>query len=380
MKNKLFTLALLSASSLMIAQVGINIGSPSATLDVKGFPAIASKLDGIIAPRLTGAELRAKTYTSAQTGAIVYVTLAEAAPTGQTVDVVTSGYYYFDGTKWGSLSADWHTSGNTGTTATTAVLGSDITSGNYLGTNDGQNMVLATQKNVKGILDVNGTLQGGNANSAAGPFASFTWGSNNVLGNSTSSNVALGKDNTVSAQGNFPAVAIGLGNRATNGAKIVGNSNTAAGANNLVLGNSNTVTGTIGITVGNSNTNNGGIIFGTGNTASSNNITIGSGNTASGIEAIAIGVSAQAAAGQTAYGNTAHIFTGKNGAVTDVGINMTPSATNFADLEISKAILIKGVASSANASCTSADEGAIRYNMTTKTHEGCNGSNWKALY
>ncbi|AKK72065.1 hypothetical protein OK18_04905 [Chryseobacterium gallinarum] len=380
MKNKLFTFALLSASSLSLAQVGINTGLPSATLDVTGFPAMSSKLDGIIAPRLTGAELRAKTYTSAQTGAIVYVTLAESAPAGQTVDVVAPGYYYFDGTKWGSLSADWRILGNTGTIATTAPLGSDVTSGNYLGTNDGQNIVLVTQKNVKGILDVNGTLQGGNANSATGPFASFTWGSNNVLANSTSSNIALGKDNTVSAQGNFPAVAIGLGNKATNGAKIIGNSNTASGANNLVLGNSNTITGIIGVTVGNSNTNNGGIIFGTGNTASSNNIAIGSGNTASGIEAIAIGVSTQAAAGQTAYGNTAHVFTGKNGAVTDVGINMTPSAANFADLEVSKAIQIRGVASPANAACATVDEGAIRYNTTTKTHEGCNGSNWKPLY
>jgi hypothetical protein len=39
MKNKLFILALLSASSLTFAQVGINTGSPQATLDVTGMPA-----------------------------------------------------------------------------------------------------------------------------------------------------------------------------------------------------------------------------------------------------------------------------------------------------------------------------------------------------
>lgn len=380
MKNKLFTLAFLSASAFTFAQVGINTNSPQATLDVVGIPENTSKLDGVIAPRLTGVQLKAKNYMAAQTGAIVYVTLAETSPTGQTMDVVSPGYYYFDGLKWGSLSADWRTTGNTGTTATTAALGLDITSGNYLGTSDGQNLVLATQKNVKGILDVNGTLQGGNSNTTTGPYASITWGSNNTLTNTTSSNVALGKDNTVSAQGaNFPGVAIGIGNKALNGAKIIGNSNNATGANNLVLGNSNSVTGTIGLTVGNSNTNNGGITIGSGNTASSNNIAIGSGNMASGTEAVAIGISAQAVTGQTAYGNTTHVFMGKSGAVTDVGVNMVPSATNFADLEVSKGIQMKGVTSAPNASCTSADEGAIRYNATARVHEGCNGSNWKVL-
>ena len=100
----------------------------------------------MIAPRLTGIQLKAKNYTATQTGAIVYVTAAETAPTGQTVDVVSSGYYYFDGSKWSSLSGSWRLVGNTGTTASTANLGTDITAGNYLGTNDGQNLVLATQK------------------------------------------------------------------------------------------------------------------------------------------------------------------------------------------------------------------------------------------
>jgi hypothetical protein len=44
------------------------------------------------------------------------------------------------------------------------------------------------------------------------------------------------------------------------------------------------------------------------------------------------------------------------------------------------AIQIKGFASAANATCTAAEEGAIRYNSTTKSHEGCNGTNWKAFY
>ncbi|WP_374465739.1 hypothetical protein [Chryseobacterium sp.] len=377
MKNKLFTLALLSAGLSINAQLGINTFLPQATFDIVGSPSNTSKFDGLIATRITGTELKVKNYTAAQTGAIVYVTAAESAPTGQTAEVLASGYYYFDGTKWLSLSGSWRTVGNSGTTAASAALGTNIGTGNYLGTNDGQNLVLATQKNVKGILDINGTLQGGNANSATGPYASFTWGSNNILTNSSSSNIALGKDNTVSAQGNFPAVAIGLGNTASNGAKVIGNTNTATGPNNLVFGNLNTVTGLTGLTVGNNHNNSGGIAIGSGNTTSLNNIAVGSANTATGTEAFAIGFSGQAAAGQMVYANKQHVFFNKsNGTDTILGINMIPTAATFTGA----AIQIKGIAAGANAACSAAEEGAIRYNTTSKVHEGCNGTNWKALY
>ncbi|MDN3691223.1 hypothetical protein QWZ06_02595 [Chryseobacterium tructae] len=266
MKSKLFTLALLSVGLTMSAQVGINTDKPQVTLDVVGFPSDINKLDGVIAPRLTGVQLKAKNYTAAHTGAIVYVTSTETAPTGQTVDVITPGYYYFDGTKWGSLNGNWRTVGNSGTVATSSTVGKDISTGNYLGTSDGQNLVLATQKNVKAILDVNGTLQGGNSNNATGSYAAFSWGSNNAT-NSTSSNVAIGRNNTATAiNANFPAVAIGADNLAANGAKIIGNSNNASGANHLVFGNSNTVTGTAGLTLGNQHNNKGGIAIGSGNT------------------------------------------------------------------------------------------------------------------
>lgn len=98
---KQFTTGLaLSFSAFTLGQVGIQTETPQATLDVAGNPADAASLDGIIAPRLTGEELRAKTYTSAQTGALVYVTAADTVPSGQTEDVTSAGYYYFDGTKW----------------------------------------------------------------------------------------------------------------------------------------------------------------------------------------------------------------------------------------------------------------------------------------
>jgi hypothetical protein len=93
------------------SQTGINTPDPQATLDVVGKPTSINIMDGIIAPRITGAQLRAKTYTTSQTGAMVYVTAADTAPAGQTAEVTSSGYFYFDGSlnKWQKL--------NTGNTA-----------------------------------------------------------------------------------------------------------------------------------------------------------------------------------------------------------------------------------------------------------------------
>jgi len=367
MKNKLFTIAALSLSIWACAQVGINTSDPQATLDVVGFPSVTTKLDGVIAPRLSGDQLRQKTYTGSQTGAIVYVTAADSNPGGQTAGVLSAGYYYFDGSKWSQFGADWHTTGNTGTSPAAATLGTDITSGNYLGTADDQKLIIATKKNVKGILDSNGNFQGGNANTS-GPYASFTWGSNNVLGNTTSSNIALGRDNTVSAQAaNFPGVAIGMKNTVANGAKVIGNSNIATGATTLIFGNGNDLVNSSGITFGNANTNSGGIIVGSGNTATTNTVAFGANATASGSYALALGFSAQASASQSVYGNTAHVFSGQGAVgsvITDVGVNMVPSANNFADLEVSKAILIKA---STRPTCDASNAGTIIYELSGNT-------------
>lgn len=394
-KKKLTLLALSLGSSFVFAQVGVNTTQPQSTLDVVGSPANVAKLDGIIAPRLTGDQLRAKTYTANQTGAMVYVTAADSAPAVQTINVTAAGYYYFDGTVWvkqgngpsGTASIDWHTTGNTDAEVSTTAetLGSAPASSNYLGTRGTDNLVLVTGSKVSAVLDVDGNLRGGNSNTAA-PFSSIVWGSNNVLSDVLSSNVALGKGNTVSAlNANFPGVAFGADNYATKGAKVTGNKNYADGANTVVLGNNNGTSsagGAVsGIIVGNSNVNSGGFAFGTGNTVTSKNYAFGNGNTASGAgNAIAFGISATAAADQTVYANTAHIFSGQTAAVTDVGVNMTPSSTNLADLEVSKGILIKGNATTSAAACTSAEEGTIRYNSTIKKHEGCNGTVWSALY
>lgn len=113
----------LAFSALYYSQVGINTNTPQATLDVVGDPANASKLDGVIAPRLTGDQLSAKTYTGSQTGAIVYATAPAGTLSGQVINVSAAGYYYFDGTVWKSIGSG----GTGGSTALQSGTGLTVT-------------------------------------------------------------------------------------------------------------------------------------------------------------------------------------------------------------------------------------------------------------
>lgn len=112
MHKTLFPIVAMLVSTINFAQVGINTTTPNSTLDVvKNTITPTSAKDGIIPPKVTKQELAAKlaaTYSSAQTGAIVFVNNV-AVPSGTTpslsqvtqIDVV--GYYYFDGTNWRKL-------------------------------------------------------------------------------------------------------------------------------------------------------------------------------------------------------------------------------------------------------------------------------------
>ena len=106
-KNILSLLLLAGMFSAANAQtykgrVGVNTTTPASTMDIVGVPADATVTDGLIAPRLTGDELKAKDalYTSAQTGALVYATAAVGTASTKTANVTSAGYYWFDGTVW----------------------------------------------------------------------------------------------------------------------------------------------------------------------------------------------------------------------------------------------------------------------------------------
>ena len=93
-------------SSIAYGQVGINNTDPKATLDVTAKTTDGSKAEGIIAPRLTGDQIKAADtqYTSAQTGAIVYATAAVGTSTTKTANITDAGYYYFDGSVWQKMT------------------------------------------------------------------------------------------------------------------------------------------------------------------------------------------------------------------------------------------------------------------------------------
>ena len=101
--------------------VGPLASAPAATVEITGTPATATVPDGVIAPRITRAQLIAKTaYTAAQTGAILYVTDASGTTNTATAKVTGAGYYYFDGAAWQSMVA----------TSTGASNGLTLTAGN----------------------------------------------------------------------------------------------------------------------------------------------------------------------------------------------------------------------------------------------------------
>ncbi|MNK25887.1 hypothetical protein D3C87_442170 [compost metagenome] len=100
--KKIFTLILLAVGFSASAQyVGINTNTPKATLDVVGAPANAARTDGFIPPSLTKAQLVAKTaYGANQAGTLIYITDASGADNAATGNIISAGYYTFNGTQW----------------------------------------------------------------------------------------------------------------------------------------------------------------------------------------------------------------------------------------------------------------------------------------
>jgi len=107
-KNGLMFL-MMGCSVYSFAQVGINNTSPNATLDVTSAADDISKIDGVIAPRITGTQLRNKDnlYNAAQDGTIVYVTqpLTGSTTTNRTRNILVKGYYNFDSSR--GPSGEW---------------------------------------------------------------------------------------------------------------------------------------------------------------------------------------------------------------------------------------------------------------------------------
>lgn len=85
--------------------MGINTTNPKATFDIAGTPDDITKADGLIPPRITLAQLNGKTsYSTAQRGAMIYITdITGGSTNSSTAQVTTTGYYHFTGTLWQSI-------------------------------------------------------------------------------------------------------------------------------------------------------------------------------------------------------------------------------------------------------------------------------------
>ncbi|CAA7392613.1 FISUMP domain-containing protein [Chryseobacterium fistulae] len=99
-KTNLLPLVLFGA--LAYGQVGVNTSTPRATFDVTAKNTDGSSAEGILVPRLTGdalfSAIASNSYGADQNGAMVYVTAPADVSnlTGQTINVDSVGYYYFN--------------------------------------------------------------------------------------------------------------------------------------------------------------------------------------------------------------------------------------------------------------------------------------------
>lgn len=101
--KKFIILLCISPFSLLHSQVGINTENPVSTLDVVAKKNDGSTAEGVIAPRLTGDQIKAadSKYGAAQKGTVIYaIEAVSGSSTTKTQHITSEGYYYFDGTIW----------------------------------------------------------------------------------------------------------------------------------------------------------------------------------------------------------------------------------------------------------------------------------------
>lgn len=104
-------LILLSTSTAIRAQVGINTTNPKSTLDItaKNTTGTTTNVDGMLIPRVD--RQRAQNMTNIQTSTMIYVNdISTGTQTGTAVNINSVGFFYFDGKVWIKFST---TTGNT---------------------------------------------------------------------------------------------------------------------------------------------------------------------------------------------------------------------------------------------------------------------------
>lgn len=174
--KKIFIIALILTFAMHFSQVGIDIEEPKASLHVFGKPTDLQKADGIIAPRLTGNQLKTKDalYGIDQNATFVYATSAASPTSAKTVEVTKAGYYYYDAVlgKWVTFQSSTGTTTNvianpintitttvngvSSTTNAINTLGNAVSNTNFLTTT--VNGVASSPVAIKNLYNSNGIL------------------------------------------------------------------------------------------------------------------------------------------------------------------------------------------------------------------------------
>ena len=216
-KYKLILLLFLY-SVVSIGQIGIGTTTPAATLDITAASLAGTTVDGLLIPRVS--RLRAQTMTGTPTSTILYVDdISTGTATGTTVNVTTTGFYFFNGAVWEKLgsgiSNNWSTIGNSGLSGTT----------NFLGTTDGVDLAFRRSNAAAGKIGATSTSFGVNALTSGVATNNAAFGTNALALSTGADNVALGNgtlsSNTTGIQNT------GIGNAALS--INTGSANTAVG-------------------------------------------------------------------------------------------------------------------------------------------------------
>lgn len=221
----------------------VKMGNNPTTLNANAELELESTNRGLLLPRLA---LSATTNFSPLTAHIAGMTVYNTATTG---DVVPA-YYYNDGTKWVQIATSsdfWALKGNSGTTPPTAV-GTAVSTNNFWGTKDAQNLAVGVNGTTRMIFDQKGnSWGGGTGNTMASDSSSLMWGSNNKLYGYNSivagnANIDSSRYSAVFGWGNT----LGAGGGQTNRGTILsggGNVVTGSNYNSIINGSQVTVRG-----------------------------------------------------------------------------------------------------------------------------------------
>lgn len=210
----IFLLLFFIGLNTIYSQVGIGTASPASTLDITATnpTGTSTNVDGILIPRVD--RQRAQSMTSITTSTMIFVNnIATGTATGTTINVTSTGFYFYDGSVWQKIktgtSNEWSINGNSGTNG-----GNITTAGtNFIGTTDAQNIDFKTNNNFVGrfstlgeffVGTLNTVLTGDLCNSVGN--ATFPWalnGYSNQNGAGTYGQVTAGTTIYAGVQGEY---------------------------------------------------------------------------------------------------------------------------------------------------------------------------------